>query len=290
MYKLDNFDVVLVWFPKQEDSTQYLKHPAIVIDNKCYLMSVCSSKIAKPYHTKFDYVLRDYVDAGLDKPTVVKLDIQSHVLDINIIFKIGHLSDYDILNIETLLKDKDLEDKVDIIESIDDSINESKDLKIPKEILQATKNIEYNKITGTNDGSYYLWPMIDDLQNTKDIVKTLRSALPNYEIKSMIDTTSKHRKIRLTTVNDNLLGKIQDMFDTAASKQRLKLVNIQGDSIVGDASLEELKKLSYSEVVALKNWLDYFISNIDTHGFYLDPIEQINDQILSKYNLYIQVV
>lgn len=126
-------------------------------------MSVCSSKIAKPYYTKFDYVLRDYVDAGLDKPTVVKLNIQSHALDINIIFKIGHLSDYDILNIETLLKDKDLEDKVDIIESIDDSINESKDLNIPKEILQATKNIEYNKITGTNDGSYYLWPMIDDL-------------------------------------------------------------------------------------------------------------------------------
>lgn len=290
MYKLDNFDVVLVWFPKQEDSTQYLKHPAIVIDNKCYLMSVCSSKIAKPYYTKFDYVLRDYVDAGLDKPTVVKLNIQSHALDINIIFKIGHLSDYDILNIETLLKDKDLEDKVDIIESIDDSINESKDLNIPKEILQATKNIEYNKITGTNDGSYYLWPMIDDLQNTKDIVKTLRSALPNYEIKTMIDTTSKHRKIRLTTVNDNLLGKIQDMFDTAASKQRLKLVNIQGDLIVGDANLEDLKKLSYNEAVALKNWLDYSISNIDTHGFYLNPIEWINDRILSKHNLYIQVV
>nr|DAR14979.1 MAG TPA: hypothetical protein [Caudoviricetes sp.] len=85
------------------------------------------------------------------------------MLDINIIFKIGHLSDYDILNIETLLKDKDLEDKIDIIESIDDNINESKDLNIPKEILQATKNIEYSKITGTNDGSYYLWPMTDDL-------------------------------------------------------------------------------------------------------------------------------
>ena len=290
MYKLDNFDVVLVWFPKQEDSTQYLKHLAIVIDNKCYLMSVCSSKIAKPYYTKFDYVLRDYVDAGLDKPTVVKLDIQSHVLDINIIFKIGHLSDYDILNIETLLKDKDLEDKVDIIESIDDSINESKNLNIPKEILQATKNIEYNKITGTNDGSYYLWPMIDDLQNTKDIVKTLRSALPNYEIKTMIDTTSKHRKIRLTTVNDNLLGKIQDMFDIAASKQRLKLVNIQGNLIVGDASFEDLKKLSYSEITQLKNWLDLSIRDIDTHGFYLNPIEWINDSILYKHNLYIQVV
>ena len=290
MYKLNNFDVVLVWFPKQEDPTQYLKHPAIVIDNTCYLMSVCSSKIAKPYYTKFDYVLRDYVDAGLDKPTVVKLDIQSHVLDINIIFKIGHLSDYDILNIETLLKYKDLEDKVDIIESIDDSINESKNLNIPKEILQATKNIEYNKITGTNDGSYYLWPMIDDLQNTKDIVKTLRSVLPNYEIKTMIDTTSKHRKIRLTTVNDNLLGKIQDMFDIAASKQRLKLVNIQGNLIVGDASFEDLKKLSYSEITQLKNWLDLSIYNIDTHGFYLNPIEWINDSILSRHNLYIQVI
>ena len=290
MYKLDNFDVVLVWFPKQEDSTQYLKHPAIVIDNKCYLMSVCSSKITKPYHTKFDYVLRDYVDAGLDKPTVVKLDIQSHVLDINIIFKIGHLSDYDILNIETLLKDKDLEDKVDIIESIDNSINESKDLNIPKEILQATKNIEYNKITGTNDGSYYLWPMIDDLQNTKDIVKTLRSALPNYEIKTMIDTTSKHRKIRLTTVNDNLLGKIQDMFDTAASKQRLKLVHIQDNLIVGDANLEDLKKLSYNEIIQLKGWLELSIWDMNTHGFYLNPIEWINDRILSKHNLYIQVV
>ena len=290
MYKLDNFDVVLVWFSKQEDSTQYLKHPAIVIDNKCYLMSVCSSKITKPYHTKFDYVLRDYVDAGLDKPTVVKLDIQSHVLDINIIFKIGHLSDYDILNIETLLKDKDLEDKVDIIESIDNSINESKDLNIPKEILQATKSIEYNKITGTNDGSYYLWPMIDDLQNTKDIVKTLRSALPNYEIKTMIDTTSKHRKIRLTTVNDNLLGKIQDMFDTAASKQRLKLVHIQDNLIVGDANLEDLKKLSYNEIIQLKGWLELSIWDMNTHGFYLNPIEWINDRILSKHNLYIQVV
>lgn len=290
MYKLNNFDVVLVWFPKQEDPTQYLKHPAVVIDSKCYLMSVCSSKVMKPYYTKFDYVLRDYADAGLDKPTVVKLDIQSHVLDINIIFKIGHLSDYDILNIETLLKDKDLEDKIDIIEFIDDSINESKDLNIPKEILQATKNIEYSKITGTNDGSYYLWPMTDDLQNIKDIVKTLRSALPNYEIKAMIDTTSKRRKIRLTIINDNLLSKIQDMFDIAAFKQRLKLVNIKGNLIVGDASFEDLKKLSYSEITKLKNWLDLSIRDIDTYGFYLNPIEWINDRILSKYSLYIQVV
>ena len=132
--------------------------------------------------------------------------------------------------------------------------------------------------------------MIDDLQNTKDIVKTLRSALPNYEIKTMIDTTSKHRKIRLTTVNDNLLGKIQDMFDIAASKQRLKLVNIQGNLIVGDASFEDLKKLSYSEITQLKNWLDLSIRDIDTHGFYLNPIEWINDSILYKHNLYIQVV
>lgn len=286
MHELMNFDVVLVWFPKQEDPTQYLKHPAIVIDNECYLMSVCSSKIVKPYYTKFDYVLRDYIEAGLDKPTVVKLDIQLHVLDINIIFKIGHLSDYDILNIKMLLEDEDLKHRLDVIESV----NESKDLKIPKEILQATKNIEYNKITGTNDGSYYLWPMIDDLQNTKDTVKTLRSALPNYEIKSMIDTTSKRRKIRLTTINDNLLGKIQDMFDTAASKQRLKLVNIQGDSIVGDASFEDLKKLSYSEITKLKNWLELSIWDMNTRGFYLNPIEWINDRILSKYNLYIQVV
>ena len=181
------------------------------------------------------------------------------------------------------------QDKVNV-EQFNSNINESKNLNIPKEILQATKSIEYNKITGTNDGSYYLWPMIDDLQNTKDIVKTLRSALPNYEIKTMIDTTSKHRKIRLTTVNDNLLGKIQDMFDTAASKQRLKLVHIQDNLIVGDANLEDLKKLSYNEAVALKNWLDYSISNIDTHGFYLNPIEWINDRILSKHNLYIQVV
>ena len=176
------------------------------------------------------------------------------------------------------------------ISKLHNSMNESKDLIIPKEILQATKNIEYNKITGTNDGSYYLWPMIDDLQSIKDIVKTLRSALPNYEIKSMIDTTSKHRKIRLTTVNDNLLGKIQDMFDTAASKQRLKLVHIQDNLIVGDANLEDLKKLSYNEIIQLKGWLELSIWDMNTHGFYLNPIEQINDNILSKYNLYIQVV
>lgn len=290
MRKLDNFDVVLVWFPKQEDPTQYLKHPAIVIDNECYLMSVCSSKIVKPYYTKFYYVLRDYTDAGLDKPTVVKLDIQSHVLDINIIFKIGHLSDYDILNIKTLLEDKDLEDKVDIIESVDDNINESKDLKIPKEILQATKDIEYQKITGTNDGSYYIWPMTDDLQVTRDIVKTLRSKLPNYEIKAMIDTTSKHRKIRLMVVNDSLLDKIQHMFDVAQTKQQLKLVNIDGETIIGDADFNDLRKLSYSDIVQLKNWLELSIWHIDTHGFYMNPVCWINDRILSKYNLYIQML
>ena len=94
--------------------------------------------------------------------------------------------------------------------------------------------------------------MTDDLQNIKDIVKILRSTLPNYEIKSMIDTTSKHRKIRLTTINNNLLDKIQDMFNIAASKQQLKLVNIQGNLIVGDASFEDLRKLSYSEITKLK--------------------------------------
>ena len=42
------------------------------------------------------------------------------------------------------------------------------------------------------------------------------------------------------------------MFDTAASKQRLKLVNIQGNLIVSDANLEDLKKLSYNEIIQLK--------------------------------------
>lgn len=198
--------------------------------------------------------------------------------------------DEDVANIKELLSRDDLKSSINILEFIDDSINESKDLNIPKEILQATKNIEYSKITGTNDGSYYLWPMTDDLQNIKDIVKTLRSALPNYEIKAMIDTTSKRRKIRLTIINDNLLSKIQDMFDIAAFKQRLKLVNIKGNLIVGDASFEDLKKLSYSEITKLKNWLDLSIRDIDTYGFYLNPIEWINDRILSKYSLYIQVV
>ena len=63
------------------------------------------------------------------------------------------------------------------------------------------------------------------------------------------------------------------MFDTAASKQRLKLVNIQGNLIVGDANLEDLKKLSYNEITTLKYLLDFSIRNIDTHGFYLNPIE-----------------
>ena len=80
------------------------------------------------------------------------------------------------------------------------------------------------------------------------------------------------------------------MFDIAASKQRLKLVNIQGNLIVGDASFEDLKKLSYSEIIQLKNWLELSIWDMNTHGFYLNPIEWINDRILSKHNLYIQVV
>ena len=80
------------------------------------------------------------------------------------------------------------------------------------------------------------------------------------------------------------------MFDTAASKQRLKLVNIQGDLIVGDANLEDLKKLSYNEITQLKGWLELSIWDMNTHGFYLNPIERINDRILSKHNLYIQVV
>lgn len=287
---LHNFDVLFVRFPLQEDHDVTLPHPAVVIDGSCYLTAVCTSKLYKPYYDELNYQIIDWKGAGLRKPTVIKLNRQSHIDDDDIIAYLGHLSDEDVTNIKELLSRDDLKSKIDILESIDDSVNESKDLKIPKEILQATKNIEYNKITGTNDGSYYLWPMIDDLQNTKDIVKTLRSTLPNYEIKSMIDTTSKCRKIRLTTINDNLLGKIQDMFDTAASKQRLKLVNIQGDLIVGDASFEDLKKLSYSEITKLKNWLDLSIRDIDTYGFYLNPIEWINDRILSRHNLYIQVV
>lgn len=288
--RLHNFDVLFVRFPLQEDHDVTIPHPAAVIDGSCYLMTVCTSKLHKPYYDELNYQILDWKGAGLRKPTVIKLNRQSHIDDDDIIVYLGHLSDEDIANIEELLSRDDLKSKIDILESADDNINESKDLKIPKEILQATKDIEYQKITGTNDGSYYIWPMTDDLQVIRDVVKTLRSKLPNYEIKAMIDTTSKHRKIRLMVVNDSLLDKIQHMFDVAQTKQQLKLVNTDGETIIGDADFNDLRKLSYSDIVQLKNWLELSIWHIDTHGFYMNPVCWINDRILSKYNLYIQML
>ena len=100
---MQKYDVVL-YNVKYDDTDEMKQRPIIILDAENDYAIATSCTTHRPRSQFFgEYVLQDYKQAGLNKPTTARLSKIVDVNESNIIRHLGKLSIRDIENIETLL-------------------------------------------------------------------------------------------------------------------------------------------------------------------------------------------
>lgn len=100
---LNKYDVAIVNFPYEDDPTLSKRRPCLII-NKDTAVLLAAKITGKDVRTAKDYQLINWKEAGLNKPSVVRLDKVADISDF-ITVKIGHLSEEDIDNVEKILNE-----------------------------------------------------------------------------------------------------------------------------------------------------------------------------------------
>mgnify|MGYP003300032008 CR=1 FL=1 len=105
--KIYNWDVILVKFAYEEDSSVYKIRPAIVVDSNTVL--IFAAKVTSQtdkYRGSRDYLIRNWKEAGLSKPSVVRLDKIIKITSQGVIRRLGHLSEEDIRFIQNIIEEE----------------------------------------------------------------------------------------------------------------------------------------------------------------------------------------
>lgn len=108
---MKTYDVYIGRVPYEQDEDmpmpRYKARPVVIIDGSVsYIISVApvTSHEARKWDSG-DYQIQDWREAGLDKPSAVRLDKAIDLNYLNIGRKIGRLTPRDIKNIDVLLKE-----------------------------------------------------------------------------------------------------------------------------------------------------------------------------------------
>lgn len=106
---MKTYDVYIGKVPYEQDEEiplpRYKARPVVIIDESVgYIISVApiTSHEARKWDSG-DYQIQDWREAGLDKPSAVRLDKAMDLSYLNIGRKIGRLTPRDIKNIDILL-------------------------------------------------------------------------------------------------------------------------------------------------------------------------------------------
>ena len=98
------YDVYLAPF-KFEDTNQTKIRPVVEVDNDKYcILCVKITSQNKSYYTTQDYALKDWQQAGLQKPSVVRTAKVDVIDKPNLIKYIGHLSEQDIQGLRSFVE------------------------------------------------------------------------------------------------------------------------------------------------------------------------------------------
>lgn len=97
-----------IWFAGVmfEDTNQIKKRPVLIIDDNLTAGLLLTLKMtSKPPRNNFygEYPLKYWSNAGLKKPTTVRVSKKILMSDNDLQFKIGKIDNYDIINIENLI-------------------------------------------------------------------------------------------------------------------------------------------------------------------------------------------
>lgn len=97
-----NFDIYTIKF-KYEDSDDYKIRPALILNNKIILLSKITSN--NKVRDKYCYRILDYKEAGLEKPSTVRLNKTAKASKSDLLKYVGHLSKRDELNVIEILNE-----------------------------------------------------------------------------------------------------------------------------------------------------------------------------------------
>ena len=100
---MKNYDIYTIRF-KYEDSNDSKIRPALILDDSVILLSKITSNLL--IRDKYCYRIVDYKEAGLEKPSVVRLNKNIIAKESDLLKYVGHLSERDIGRIEKILKQK----------------------------------------------------------------------------------------------------------------------------------------------------------------------------------------
>ena len=93
-----------VWFAKvkYEDSDDVKKRPILITgENKGLIMFL--KMISQRARDKSDYPLKHWAKVWLDKETVVRTSKICQLIDSDFVWKMGRLSEYDLIRIQNIL-------------------------------------------------------------------------------------------------------------------------------------------------------------------------------------------
>ncbi len=148
---------------------------------------------------------------------------------------------------------------------------------IPIELYDALEDLDYKKITG-KAGSYYVWLIDDSKENVKHILKTLRERMPSAEVKSLVDTGTKRKKIRVMVNNEshmNTFFEKQKMLDDAVAKVGMK--------VIWPFDKLDIEKLSFTDIEHLV-WSFWNIEyDLKQHIRDSERVELFKDPHFAKY-------
>lgn len=96
------YDIYLCWVPFQDGGKN---RPVLILDNNTAVTIGAEVTSHSPrVYDNGDYPIEDWQEANLRKPSTVRLSRQLQVNESNLRHYIGHLSDFDIENIEIMLR------------------------------------------------------------------------------------------------------------------------------------------------------------------------------------------
>lgn len=102
------YDIVFVDFPHRQHDGTSSRHPALVLDGNriAKLAAQITGNLNLVSNT--DYVIKNWQESGLHKPSKIRLGQQEAFTEDSVIFQIGHLDEEDIKGVEKILYEEDI--------------------------------------------------------------------------------------------------------------------------------------------------------------------------------------
>ena len=223
---IKKYDIWLADFPFRENNGEYKTRPVIALeDGKVLILTAPVTSHSPRIEYEKEYELKDWQKEGLSRPSVVRLTQSEDILRDWYVHKLGHLTDDDISNLETLLVesvdvvkddwDKKWEEKfgptnITKVMSVEDTLKELKKME-EFDPAQEIKNEEE----------------ISNATEPEEMVNRGLADMINELIKSEYDAITDYNNAISTIVAENKMLELIPIFEDIREEENVHVGQLQ---------------------------------------------------------------